>query len=168
MANTAIKTIGKRAKELYRKSGKKKKYMACVKEASAEYRAGKIGAKTKVNKYRQTGTSNRKNDRDRSARPPGARIPKGGKKVTYYERRKNRSDVPGKLTGTAYNSMILSRLSSNNSMLREAEEKMRALRALLTSSPKNEKGAVRRAMIAQGKYISSIKKDIRMLRVLLK
>jgi hypothetical protein len=53
--------------------------------------------KSKKAKNRQTGTSSRPADQRRHARRPGKRKSKGGS--TYYERRKNRSDVPGQLTG---------------------------------------------------------------------
>ena len=41
----------------------------------------------------QTGTSNKKRDKARKAMPPGKRISKTGN--TYYEGRKNRSDLFG-------------------------------------------------------------------------
>ncbi|CAK0746728.1 hypothetical protein CCP1ISM_250002 [Azospirillaceae bacterium] len=52
--------------------------------------------KTKKKPY-QTGKSNKKNDQERKAKKPGVRKTKTGS--TYIERRKNRSDMPGKLTG---------------------------------------------------------------------
>ena len=81
----------KKAKSLY-KTGRYKTFADAVKAA---YK--KIGAVRSPN--RQTGKSNKSRDEMRAARRPGARIPAGGKKVTYYERRKNRSDRPGHLTG---------------------------------------------------------------------
>lgn len=52
----------------------------------------------KVSKrHRQTGRSNKKRDRARTAKPPGIRRSKTGR--VYSERRKNRSDAPGKLSG---------------------------------------------------------------------
>ena len=96
MANT-LKKITARAKQL-RKKHPHTPWKNLVKKAGRDYRAGKLGS-VKKSKSRQTGSSNEKRDRERSARPPGARIPAGGKKVTYYERRKNRSDKPGSLTG---------------------------------------------------------------------
>lgn len=64
-----------------------------------------ITANIKVGKKRssarQTGTSNKKSDKRRTAKPPGKRIVRhrGGKNTSYIERRKNRSDKPGQLTG---------------------------------------------------------------------
>lgn len=67
-----------------------------IKKAGAEYRSGKIG-KVKKKKSYQTGRSNKKADSQRKAKRPGARRSASGKK--YTERRKNRSDAPGMLTG---------------------------------------------------------------------
>lgn len=52
--------------------------------------------KSKKKPY-QTGRSNKTADRQRKARKPGKRKSKSDS--TYTERRKNRSDMPGKLTG---------------------------------------------------------------------
>lgn len=48
-------------------------------------------------KNRQTGSSNRKADRKRKAKSPGKRLSRSRR--VYYERRKNRTDKPGSLTG---------------------------------------------------------------------
>ncbi len=93
----ALKKIRARAKQLQKKHPNAK-WTSLIKSASKDYRAGKLGTIKKDHK-RQTGSSNKHYDQQRSARPPGARKPRGGKKVTYYERRKNRSDKPGSLTG---------------------------------------------------------------------
>lgn len=62
----------------------------------------KVGAvKKKKNPNRQTGSSNKSYDSRIKARRPGARVPAGGRTVTYTERRKNRSDAPGSLTGVS-------------------------------------------------------------------
>lgn len=108
----ALKKITDRARQL-KKKHPGAKWTSLTKQASAEYRAGKLGAATKtkkskarkpkkkkkVNRSRQTGSSNKHYDQQRAARNPGPRIPRGGRKVTYTERRKNRSDAPGSLTG---------------------------------------------------------------------
>jgi hypothetical protein len=57
----------------------------------------KTRRKGKKAKNRQTGTSNKPADQRRTAKKPGKRKSKSGS--PYYERRKNRSDVPGQLTG---------------------------------------------------------------------
>lgn len=59
----------------------------------------KAPAKKKKASYRQTGGSNKRNDSMRKAKAPGKRKSASGN--VYYERRKNRSDVPGRLLGTA-------------------------------------------------------------------
>jgi len=92
-----LKKITNRAKQI-RKGKPGMKWHSAIKQAGVDYRAGRLGSVK--GKNRQTGSSNKKSDKKRTARPPGARIPAGGKKVTYYERRKNRSDVPGSLTGS--------------------------------------------------------------------
>jgi hypothetical protein len=94
-----LKKITARAKQI-RKAHPAMKWTNAIKQASREYRGGSVGAVKKKSANRQTGTSNKQYDVKRSARPPGARIPRGGSKVTYYERRKNRSDKPGTVTGT--------------------------------------------------------------------
>lgn len=100
--NNALTKITDRARSLRRKQPGMS-WKNAVKKAGVDYRSGRLGAvtttKKKKDKSRQTGTSNKHYDEQRSARPPGARVPSGGKKVTYYERRKNRSDKPGSLTG---------------------------------------------------------------------
>jgi hypothetical protein len=58
----------------------------------------KVGAvKKKKTKFRQTGSSSKLADEVRHAKRPGKRKSASGK--TYYERRKNRTDVPFSLTG---------------------------------------------------------------------
>lgn len=99
MANAIVK-ISKEAKRLQR-IHKSWPWKDCIRVASDNYNAGKLGTVAKSKSFRQTGTSSKKHDEQRTARPPGARIPAGGKKVTYYERRKNRSDKPGSLTGVS-------------------------------------------------------------------
>jgi hypothetical protein len=82
------------AKKLQRKNPKLK-WQAAIKKAAAEQR--KKGKSGSVKKRKQTGTSNKKRDKQYKALPPGKRKSASGK--TYYESRKNRSDMPGSLTG---------------------------------------------------------------------
>lgn len=96
----ALQKITKRAKQL-RRIHPKLSQADAVKKASADYRAGRLGAvpgKKKKPASRQTGTSDKYADIRRKAKPPGKRRSASGS--TYTERRKNRSDMPGKLTGT--------------------------------------------------------------------
>lgn len=96
MPSTALKKIITRAKKI-RKIHKSMTWKSAVKKASAEYNSGKIGSARKS--HRQTGTSVKKKDAKRKAKAPGKRRSRTGR--TYIERRKNRSDVPGKLTGVS-------------------------------------------------------------------
>lgn len=97
--SSVLKKITTRAKQL-KKKHPNTKWTSLIKQAGRDYRNGKLGAtRKKKSSSRQTGTSNKSYDRQRSARPPGPRKPSGSRKVTYYERRKNRSDKPGQLTG---------------------------------------------------------------------
>lgn len=153
--------------------------MACIKEASAEYRAGskKVGKVKRVKKkaakkksYRQTGTSSKKYDQQRTARPPGARIPKGGRKVTYYERRKNRSDVPGKLTGVgAQNEVALRRLQECNRHLIEAESRVNRLKREYKALPRGmAKKLFKRNITEAQKMYKIVRKEISMLKTILR
>jgi hypothetical protein len=108
MANTALKKITTRAKQLQKKHPGSK-WTSLIKKAGAEYRSGKLGAarhkkSPKRKQNRQTGTSNKFYDKSHRAKPPGKRRSATGK--TYYERRKNRSDMPGQLTGVTAGSLI--------------------------------------------------------------
>lgn len=178
MANNAIQKISARAKQI-RKKSPAKSWKACIKEASREYNSGSLGsakrttrrAKRKVAKkvkYRQTGTSNRKVDSQRKAKRPGKRRTSHG--TTYTERRKNRSDAPGKLSGTAYNEMILRNLRQRNLELAEAVMRLTRLKDKVSANPmtKSEKIVYRRMIKDQNKHISTIKKELRMLRMLVK
>jgi hypothetical protein len=102
MANH-LQKITTRAKQIHR-AHPKKKWTDCIKQASKELkRGGKIGTAKTANRSRQTGRSNKKRDEERSAQTPGKRLVKSasGESHVYYERRKNRSDAPGKLSGVS-------------------------------------------------------------------
>lgn len=88
-----VTLISKRAKQIRHKN---EPWTEAIERASKQLKKeGKIG-KTKSS-TRQTGHSNKKRDQKRHAKAPGKRKSKSGR--TYYERRKNRSDVPGSMTG---------------------------------------------------------------------
>lgn len=95
MANT-LKKITARAKQL-RKKHPNTAWKNLVKQAGREYRTGKLGPTKK--KYYQRGSSVKSFDAALKAKKPGKRKSASGK--TYYERRKNRSDMPGQLTGAS-------------------------------------------------------------------
>ena len=100
-----ISDVSKRTKENLAQSiilgeARKKRGTAMGKKATAK----KATAKRAVSKYRYPdrqipGTPKDDKFRDRSKRalPPGRRVSKTGK--VYYERRRDRSDVPGQLAG---------------------------------------------------------------------
>lgn len=101
-ANSKFKKAVVKAKALY-KTGRYKTFADAVKSA---YK--KIGsatpAKKKAAKRYQTGTSKIAADRMRKAKPPGKRTSASGR--PYTERRKNRSDMPNKLTGVSAASLV--------------------------------------------------------------
>lgn len=113
-----LAAITTRAKKI-RGKNKNIAWIAAVKTASKQLRSeGKIGKakptkKAPVKKLHQTGTSDKSRDEQRTAQTPGKHIVKHGRKKTtkYYEYRKNRSDMPGKLTGTNNKSIVVAQLN---------------------------------------------------------
>ena len=102
--STALTKITTRAKQI-RKAHPRMEWKSAVKQAGAEYRKGaKVGAVKKKRKIHQNGTSVKRFDVQRAAKAPGKR--KSATKKTYYEYRKNRSDMPGKLTGIPESKLI--------------------------------------------------------------
>lgn len=103
-----IKQISTRAKQI-RKKHPAIKWQTAIKQASRELKGKsnpvikKAGKKKSKVKVWQTGTSVTVADRKRKAKPPGKRLSKKGK--VYYERRKNRSDKPGMLSGISSTSL---------------------------------------------------------------
>lgn len=95
---TALQQITARARQLKKKKPGAK-WVNLVKQASKEYNAGSLGKSS----TRQTGRSNKRKDSQRKAKAPGKRKSASGN--TYIERRKNRSDAPGKLTGVSAGSL---------------------------------------------------------------
>jgi hypothetical protein len=82
----------------------RKKFVAMVKNKAKAAKAKKAPAKKKasakkatVKKAYQTGSSNKLYDSMRKAQGPGKRVSATG--GVYYERRKNRSDMPGSILG---------------------------------------------------------------------
>ena len=59
--------------------------------------AKKVAAKKTASKAYQTGSSNKLYDSMKKAKGPGKRVSASG--GVYYERRKNRSDMPGSILG---------------------------------------------------------------------
>lgn len=186
-ANTArLKKITDKARSI-RKSGET--WISAVKRAAkmipslspskkaAKKKSAKVG-KRKPSKSRQTGTSSLLRDRRLTAKAPGKRIVrhKGKKSTKYYERRKNRSDKPGKLTGAGsgasiYRTNVMNRVTSTVRQLNEAEQRLRGLQQLLKAVPASEKAdkkKIRGYITDQKKYISTLKADIRGFKSLIK
>jgi len=103
-----ISDVAKRTKENLAQSiilgeARKKRGTAMGKKATAK----KATAKRAVSKYRfpdrqipGTPKDDKFRDRSKRALPPGRRVSKTGR--VYYERRRDRSDVPGQLAGEKY------------------------------------------------------------------
>ena len=153
-----IQKISARAKQI-RKAHPSKKWTDCIKQASREIKAGKPGStakksgkrstKRKPAKYRQTGGTTVKADRKRKAKAPGKRISKTGR--VYYERRKNRSDRPGALSG-------VSAASLKTELRRKLEER------LGMQEVKKFKARLKRDKTKIQKDISAIKAELRKLK----
>lgn len=196
-----VQQISRRAKHI-RKKGEE--WIHAIKRASAELKKahgtvkrpattrrrrsiGKTVPKKKkpVTSYKrrkpihQTGTSSKRMDERMHAKPPGKRIVKsGGKKHAYYEYRKNRSDMPGKLTGvkqaannTAYMQMINGHIKDAINVIGAAERRLQHWTELKRKTHRSEK--LQRKMIdnriaEEKKFIATQKKEISMLKTLLK
>jgi hypothetical protein len=102
-----VQQISRHAKRT-RKPGEA--WLTAIKRSSRELKSGKKSAKKAASKKRrkvsgvkkkrkvyQTGSSSKHYDQMKTAKAPGKRKSKSGR--IYTERRKNRSDLPGKLTG---------------------------------------------------------------------
>lgn len=79
----------------------RKKFAAMVKARAKAAKAKKAPAKKvaakKATRAYQTGSSNKLYDSRKKAQGPGKRVSASGN--VYYERRKNRSDMPGSILG---------------------------------------------------------------------
>jgi hypothetical protein len=100
--SSVIEKISKRAKQIRAKKPGMK-WQSAIKQASKELRGKapkkKAAKKRKVSSH-QTGKSSTLHDERFAAKAPGKRIVKTAKgSHVYYERRKNRSDKPGSLSG---------------------------------------------------------------------
>lgn len=75
--------------------------------------------------------------------------------------------MPGKLTGTAYNEMILRNLKNENTNLEEGERRLLQLQAEYKRLPKGTaKNLIKREVKRQNNYIREVKRNIRMLRTM--
>jgi len=95
------------ARKKFAAMAKAKAKAAKAKKPAAKKTAPKKTAAKKATSTYQTGSSNKLYDSMKKAQGPGKRVSKGGANQygvskggsVYYERRKNRSDMPGSLTG---------------------------------------------------------------------
>lgn len=158
-----FKAASKKAKGLYA-TGRYNTYGDAVKAAFKKIGGTTVKKKPKPKKKKvyQTGNSSSVRDRMIKAKPPG-------KRKTYTERRKNRSDMPGKMTGTAYNEMIIRNLHNDNILLNQAIIKLDQMKwqyKKLSRGP--EKNTMKRLIKDQSKYIASKRKSLTMLKRLIK
>jgi hypothetical protein len=98
MAKTTKKPTAKQlaARKKFAAMAKTRAKAAKAKKPTAKKTAAKKATVKKTSTY-QTGTSNKLYDSMKKAQGPGKRVSVDGN--VYYERRKNRSDMPGSLTG---------------------------------------------------------------------
>lgn len=89
--------------ELKKKAPAKKVARKKVSRSAPKKRVAKKAAPKKKD-YHQTGRSTLAYDLKRRALPPGKRVSRSG--VTYYERRRNRTDQPGTMAGVSEKALI--------------------------------------------------------------
>lgn len=182
--HTHLKKITDKARKI-RKPGEK--WTTAVKRAAkmvpslspSKKKARKSAPKKRKADYHQTG-KRRSLARDKAvkAKAPGKRVVRtgGGKSHAYYERRANRSDKPGTMTGvngagSTYRYNVMQRITSNVRLLNEAEAKERSLKSLLSAVPRSEKAdklKIRGYIKQQREYIRQLKKDISGFKTLLR
>jgi hypothetical protein len=104
MAKTTKKPAAKKAakKPTAKQLAARKKFAAMAKAKAKAVKAKKpaakkVAAKKTASKAYQTGSSNKLYDAMKKAKGPGKRVSASG--GVYYERRKNRSDMPGSILG---------------------------------------------------------------------
>jgi hypothetical protein len=165
-----VSEISKKAKKIRRPG---ETWQSAIKRASKMVKVGSV-KKAKPKKSYQTGTSKKIVDERKRAKPPGKRIVKTASgKHAYYERRKNRSDMPGSLTGvaaqsSAYRTMILRRLSSNSVQLAQADRDLSLLQSRYKSAEKGaQKSFAKKRVEVQKRFIQSLKTDMTNLKRLL-
>lgn len=194
MPKITVQKISRKAKQIRRKG---EEWKSAIKRASAELRkefgtvkhagarrSSKPGRKTVPKKkgykprkpIHQTGHSSKKIDERVKAKAPGKRKAKSGK--VYYEYRKNRSDMPGRMTGmskaidgSAYREMILGHMRDVERARQAAEKDILHLAHQKRNIPRSEK--LRRKMIDARiselkKFIGTQKKEMSMLKALYK
>lgn len=179
MAKTTVAQIARRAKKI-RKKGEA--WASAIKRASKQLKGGarsnpsgvsaakKKGAAVSYKprkKLHQTGSSSAYLDKKLKAKAPGKRKSRSGR--IYYEYRKNRSDMPGTLTGiSAYQHSMLTRINSNLNSIRNAEERIAYLKHDMAKVSLSEKRQYRAKIAELKKYIKALQSDNAMLKRLIK
>lgn len=181
---TQLQKITKKAKQIRRPG---EKWTSAIKRASkmvpslspsskpAKKKARKKKAARKKADYHQTGKrKSLARDKQIRAKAPGKRrVKTGSGSHTYYERRANRSDKPGSLTGlnsaaATYRYNVTQRINSNVRLLNESETRLEHLKKKLRESVKQDKPRIRSLIESQRRYISQLKKDINGFKSLLR
>jgi hypothetical protein len=193
MAKITVQAISRKAKQI-RKGGES--WISAIRRASKmlKGKSGTVGAprkkaarrkpaksvpKKKAYKPRkpvhQTGKSSRKIDKRIRAKAPGKRKSSSG--ATYYEYRRNRSDMPGQMTGTkrvdgsAYREMILRRMQDCDRARAATEVNISILTKQKKALPRTA-GTTKKMLDLRikelKKFIAVQKKEMSMLKALYK
>ena len=181
---TTVAKISKKAKQIRRKGESWQDAISRASKMLTSHSPSKKAAKKKTAKkkatrkkadYHQTGKrKSLKRDKQIRAKAPGKRKVKSGSgSHTYYERRANRSDKPGSLTGinsaaSTYRYNVTQRITSNVRLLNESESRLDHLKKKLRDSVKQDKPRIRLLIADQRKYIKQLKRDISGFKSLLK
>lgn len=172
---TTLQKITAKAKQI-RKARPSLKWTDAIKAASKSISGTKKKAAPKKKKAvkkldvnRQTGDSNKFYDEAVKAKQPGKRKSATGK--IYYERRKNRSDKPGSLTGilnTQYEfNKVPGRIARELEEKRKAELQIEKLKAVYRLAKAGEKAKIKRAINQCTKMLQAAKDNISNLKKLL-
>lgn len=143
------------------------KAISGVKKKAAPKKAAK---KKKLDPNRQNGTSVTFYDKAVKAKAPGKRKSASGN--IYYERRKNRSDKPGSLTGVLNTQFEFNKVPGR--IARELEEKSKAEKQIealkahyRAAKTATEKSRLKKAQVLHMKLLQTAKNNITNLKKLL-
>lgn len=151
--------------EMVRAKSKAKK-SATKKKSGTKKKATKLPSLFDKSTSRQTGTSNKVKDAKRKALAPGKRKSATGK--SYTERRANRSDKPGSLTGITVNKYAMIALKDSLERLAAAEKNLSNVKNTLASKTfsynKVYTAKLKKDSISYLQLIKDIKKHITQLK----
>jgi hypothetical protein len=195
MAKITVQQISRRAKQT-RKKGEA--WIAAIKRASKELKnksgtvsTRKPGKKSQARRktvprkktysprkpIHQTGSSSKKIDKRIKAKAPGKRRVKTAKgSHAYYEYRRNRSDMPGSMTGTnknasgqAYREMILRRMRDADRVRGATEYNITMIKKQKEALPRTAKlqrKLLDLRIVELKKFLAVTKKELSMLKTL--